>query len=256
MAGRTGARVGLTVDPSTSPIGAEIGGVDLAAPLTCGLRDELHRLLCRHRVLFFRDQHLTTLQHIAFAEFFGPILTFRSVVPADPQHPEVHDVDGSTVGWHLDASGMIEPAVATVLNAVQIPARGGDTIWSDGVAAYRGLPEELKTRLEGMCATHTAPGDRPLVAHPVAPIHPATGQRYLYINLAPWIETRILGISPEDSAALVSELSNQYLRSEYQVRFRWSAGTIAMWDNRVAQHYGDDVPRRLKRICIARFHDR
>jgi alpha-ketoglutarate-dependent taurine dioxygenase len=197
---------GLTVTPSTPVIGAEIDGLDLGAPMTRQLRDELHRLLCCYRVLFFRDQHLSTQQHIAFAEAFGPILIFRSVVPADPQHPEVHNVDGSTVGWHIDASGFIEPPVATVLSALEIPASGGDTIWADGVAAYNGLPGELKERLEGVCATHTAPADHPIVAHPVVPIHPRTKDRYLYINLAPWVDTRILGMSAADSKALVSEL--------------------------------------------------
>jgi alpha-ketoglutarate-dependent taurine dioxygenase len=250
--------LGLTVNPSTPGFGAEIGGVDLSIAPTRELRDALYRLLCCRRVLFFRDQHLSTQQQISFAEVFGPILTFRSVVPADPHHPEVHHVDGSTVGWHIDASGRIDPPVATVLSAVETPASGGDTIWADGVAAYRGLPGELKRRLEGTCATHTAPADHPLVAHPVAPIYPVTGERYLYINLAPWVDTRILGMSADDSKALVGELRDRYLQPKYQLRFCWSTGTTAIWDNRVVQHtgirdYGEGVRRRLTRICIARF---
>jgi alpha-ketoglutarate-dependent taurine dioxygenase len=99
----------LHVVPLTPIIGAEVSGVDLHVPLTPALRDELYRLLLRHRVLFWRDQHLNTAEQIAFAEAFGPILVFKSVVPADPLHPGVHDVDGSTVGWHIDASSAFAP---------------------------------------------------------------------------------------------------------------------------------------------------
>lgn len=226
--------------------------------MTTDLRDELRRVLHCHRVLFFRAQHLSTDQFIGLAEAFGPILDFRSVVPADPQHPGVHEVDGSTVGWHIDASGMPEPPVAAMLQAAEIPPSGGDTVWADGVSAYNGLPGELKKRLDGLCATHTAPQSDPVIAHPMVPVHPDTGERYLYINFAPWVDTRIPGMSDADSSALVSELRRQYLRPEYQVRFRWSPGAIAMWDNRVVQHtgirdYPEEVRRRLRRICIARF---
>jgi alpha-ketoglutarate-dependent taurine dioxygenase len=249
---------GLTVTRSPAVIGAEIGGVDLGTRLTTYLHDELRRLLGCHRVLFFRDQHISTDQFIALAEAFGPILNFRSVVPADPEHPGVHNVDGSTVGWHIDASGMREPPVAALLQAVEIPPSRGDTIWADGVAAYNGLPGELKKRLEGRCATHTAPQNHPVVAHPLTPVHPDTRERYLFINFAPWVDTRILGMSNADSRAVVTELRNHYLRAEYQVRFRWSPAAIVMWDNRVLQHtgvrdYPEGVRRRLKRICIGRF---
>lgn len=253
--------LGPTVTPSTPVIGAQVSGVDLRTPLTRDLRAELYRLLLRHRVLFFRDQHLSTQQHIAFAEAFGPTLTFHSVVPADPEHPEVHDVHGSTVGWHIDASGLTEPPVATLLRAVEIPPTGGDTVWASGVASYEGLPRDLKDRLERKYVTHTAAkAGRPIVAHPLVRAHPDTGERYLYINLAPWVDPVILGMDRSNSDALVKELRHEYLRPEYHVRFRWSTGAVAMWDNRVVQHtgisdYGNGVDRHLKRICLARFHE-
>ncbi|AAS06279.1 TauD/TfdA dioxygenase family protein [Mycobacterium avium] len=248
----------LSLRPAAALFGAEIGGIDLRAPLTREQRDELQRLLQRYRVLFFRGQQLSTAHQIEFAEAFGPILIFRSVVPADPQHPGVHNVDGSTVGWHLDASGLIEPPVASVLRAVEIPDRGGDTVWADGMAAYDGMPDDLKSRLEGLSATHTAPNQHPLVAHPLVSHHPDIGRRYLNINLAPWVDTRILGMSTSHSSALVEQLRAHHLRSDYQLRFRWSAGAVVLWDNRGMQHtgirdYGDDTRRRLQRICIAHF---
>ena len=115
---------GFTVTPLTPVIDAEISGVNLREPLVPGLRDEFHRLLLRHRVLFWRDQHLSTEEQVAFAEAFGPILVFSSIAPPDPAHPGVHEVHGSTVGWHIDASSMLEPPVATVLRALEIPPWG------------------------------------------------------------------------------------------------------------------------------------
>lgn len=256
----------MTVTPLTPVIGAQISGVDLGEPLAPELRDEFHRLLLRHRVLFWRDQHLSTDEQVAFAEAFGPILVFSSVTDPDSVRPGVHQVQGSTVGWHIDASGTLEPPVATVLRAITVPLVGGDTIWASGIAAYEGLPEELKAQLEDKYVTHTGAQwvrgtdrpDRPLVAHPLVRTHPETGERHLYLNLAPWVEALILGVSTQESAALVERLRQEYLRPEYQVRFHWSPGAMAMWDNRVVQHTGThdygDFPRRMKRICLASFH--
>lgn len=258
---------GMTVVASTPVIGAEISGVDLREPLAPGLRDEFHRLLLRYRVLFWRDQQLSTEQQVAFAEAFGPILVFSSVTNPDPARPGVHEVQGSTVGWHIDASSMLAPPVATVLRAVEIPPEGGDTIWASGVAAYEGLPDELKAQVRDRYVTHSGgrrePGsDRPLVAHPLVRTHPETGERHLYINLAPWESPLVLGLSTRDSDVLVQRLRQEYLRPEYQVRFRWTpggtSGDIVMWDNRVVQHTGTQdygaFPRRLTRICLASFH--
>ncbi len=256
-------QTGLTVTPSTPVIGAEISGLDLRVPLTPALRDELHRLLLRHRVLFFRDQRLSTTQHLSFAEAFGPILIFSGIADPDPDHPGVHEVCGSTVGWHIDASSMLAPPVATVLRAIDIPPTGGDTLWASAVAAYNALPQQLKQHLHGKYATHSGghrdPGtDRPLVAHPLLRSHPETGERFLYINLAPWEQTHIIGLNIQDSAALVKRLTEEYLRPEHLVRFRWSPGAVAMWDNRAVQHTGThdygNHPRRMARICLARFH--
>lgn len=254
---RTGAGSGLTVAPSASVIGAEVSGLDLRDSLSSHLRDELYRLLLRHQVLFFRSQHLSTTQQIAFAEAFGPILPFTG--NTDPAHPGVRVVNGSTVGWHIDASGMIAPPVATVLYGVDVPPDGGDTVWASGVAAYENLPEPLKEQLAGRYVTHRElDGQNPVVAYPLVRTHPGTGQRYLYINFAPWVDPLILGMSADDSAALVAELRRAYLRPEHQVRFQWSPGSVVMWDNPVLQHTGTkdygDHPRYMTRICLAHFH--
>lgn len=252
----------LSVTPLTAGIGAEIGGVDLREPLTVELRDKLRSLLFRHRVVFWRDQQLDAEGQIALAEAFGRILVFRSVVDVDPLHPGVHQVRGSTTGWHVDASSLAEPPVATMLRAIDVPESGGDTLWADGVAVYQGLSDELKARLEGHYLTHGLPQhaedpdfDRPMVAHRIVRTHPWTGERHLYLNNS--LHTTVVGMSREESDRLVETLRAEYLRPEYQVRFHWTPGTVTMWDNRVVQHTGihdyGDYPRHLMRICLADF---
>lgn len=254
--------VALTVSPLTPVIGAEISGVDLREPLTTETRDELRSLLFRHRVVFLRGQSLDADQQIAFAEAFGRILEFRSVVDADPLHPGVHQVRGSTTGWHVDASSLPEPPVATMLRAIDVPEIGGDTLWADGVAAYDGLSDELKATVDGRYLTHGLPQhaedpdfDRPMVAHRIVRTHPWTGERHLYLNNS--LHTTVVGMDQRESDQLVGTLRAEYLRPEYQVRFRWTPGTLAIWDNRVVQHTGTrdygDYPRHLMRICLADF---
>jgi taurine dioxygenase len=253
----------LTVTPSSAVIGAELTGVDLGEPLTPALRAEIRRLLGLHKVLFWRDQHLSTAQQVAFVEAFGPVLAFSSVTDENPARPGVHRVRGSTVGWHIDASTRADPPVATVLRAIDVPPTGGDTIWASGVAAYAALPDALKAQLDGLYVTHglrhdPEPGaERPVVCHPLVRTHPETGERLLYINLASWNNSLIVGMSREESDALVAVLAREYLRPEHQVRFQWSPGALAMWDNRAVQHTGvhdyGDFPRRMERICLACF---
>ncbi|HEY2723249.1 MAG TPA: TauD/TfdA family dioxygenase [Pseudonocardiaceae bacterium] len=253
----------LTITPSAPGIGAEISGVDLREPLTPALCDEFRRLLFRHRVVFWRDQHLGTAQQVAFAHALGTILEFSSVVDADPAAPGVHQVRGSTLGWHVDASSLPEPPVATMLRAVDVPPAGGDTIWADGVAAYRDLPEQLKQQVAGRYLAHGLPRhfsdpgfDRPMVAHRLVRTHPATGEQHLYLNNS--LPCSIIGMSQEASDELLATLAQEYLRPEHQLRFQWSPGAIAMWDNRVVQHTGThdygEYPRHLVRICLADFH--
>lgn len=253
----------LQVEPVGAELGAEIRDMDLRQPLTPARRDEVRALLGHHQVLFWRDQQLTTEQQVAFVRSFGPVLDFTSVVDDHPELPGVHKVTGSTVGWHIDASAQLRPPVATVLRAVTVPAAGGDTIWASGVGAYAALPDEVKQRLEGLYATHGSlrhftPGyEEPLVSHPLVRVHPETGEKALYLNLAEWQRTVVVGLSRQESDELVALLREEYLRPEHQVRFHWTPGAVAMWDNRVVQHTGvhdyGDAPRELTRICLARF---
>jgi taurine dioxygenase len=192
----------LTVAPSTPVIGAEVSGVDLREPLTPVLRAELRRLLLRHRVLFLRDQQIDTGEQVAFAENFGDMLVFRTGSDPHPGYPGVDQVGIHQVHpapqappseasraqrfrWHIDASARLVPPAIIVVRAISVPPTGGDSFWSSGVAAYQGLPDDLKESLEGLYVTHDRIWwqhegrdiDHPLISHRLVRTHPETGEK-------------------------------------------------------------------------------
>jgi alpha-ketoglutarate-dependent taurine dioxygenase len=265
----SGSRV--TVAPSTPIIGAEIAGVDLREPESSELSAGFRRLLAQHKVLFFRDQELNTAQHVSFARSFGSILTFSGAREDHPEYPGVQIVPGKTslprsdggreTGmWHIDASSIVVAPFATIVRAVVIPPVGGDTIWANLAAAYEGLSDELKQKIDGLYLTHGSTehlrqrgADYPLLSRPIVRTHPETGEKVLHIDLL--FHPLIIGWNPRESDQLVQKLTEEATRPEYRVRFRWSPGAIAVWDNRAVHHYAvydyGDFPRRMERILVA-----
>ncbi|MCZ0983150.1 TauD/TfdA family dioxygenase [Streptomyces diastatochromogenes] len=258
--------------PCSPTIGAEISGVDLARPLMPELHRELHRALLEWKVLFFRDQHLTPHQHLDFARWWGT----PEVHPFLPKAglPEVvrlsRGADSPAVEnvWHSDVSFDAMPPMGSVLRAVHVPEVGGDTLWADMAAAYDGLPEATKSRLEGLRAVHDftqsfgkqlgaedlarAQRKYPPVVHPVVRTLPEAGRKLIYVNRI--FTSHIEGLKPEESRELLDFLFDQARHPEYQCRLRWRPGTVAFWDNRATQHYanGDYYPRTrvMERVTI------
>jgi taurine dioxygenase len=267
----------FAVDPCSPTIGAEIRGVDLGAPLDPGLRAELHRALLEWKVLFFRDQDITREQQRDFATAWGPAEQhpfFKHVYPGQTA-PDVATLakDAMTAGfeneWHTDNSWHARPSFGAVLRAVEVPPVGGDTLWSDLGAAYDVLPEDLRQRIDGLTAIHDwvqtfgvrmsdevrerLRREYPEVEHPVVRVHPETGRRMLFVNQ---IFTReIVGLPAEEGEDLLRRLAAVIAQPELQVRFRWSPGAVAFWDNRSTHHYAvsDYHPARrvMDRISIA-----
>jgi taurine dioxygenase len=273
----------LTVTPLTVRIGAEISGVDASRPVPPPMARELNALLNKWKVLFFRDQPIDPDQQVAFAETFGPIN--REYFISDPDHPAIQKVEparskyGHVDRWHSDTSWMVKPAKAALLFGKTIPPVGGDTIWADGVAAYAGLPDEVKERIEDLDVIHDAGNigqfakkghpdflnrqqanrerrrKYPLVAHPIVRSHPETGEKTLFLNAG--LCTFIVGLAPGESRELLEYLYKEYTRPKYTVRFRWRTNSIAVWDQRQTMHFAvTDYPlettdRVLHRILIA-----
>ena len=251
----------LQIQPTSASVGAEILGVDLRK-LT---DDEFASILDafgEYGALFFRDQQLAPEDHIAFAERFGPINVnrFFNAVDGHPQIAEVlkepeHELNigGS---WHTDHSYDLEPAMCSILYAHEIPPIGGDTLFAGMGAAYDALSDGFKEMLRGLRAVHSsrhvfgrqsnyrgATGGRvgnPDAAtqdsiHPVVIAHPTTGRPLLYVN--PGFTIGIDGWSGAESRALLGFLYEHCAKPEFQTRWRWAPGSVAMWDNRATWHF-------------------
>ena len=276
----------LTVTPLTCSIGAEVRGVRLGdASRSPAAMQELRALLLAHRVLFFRDQDITRAEHVAFARWFGP-LEDHPIAGSDPEHPglvRIYKSPDSPAeryenGWHTDATWREQPPSGCVLRCIECPPVGGDTMWANMALAYERLPDHVKARIAGLRARHSIeatfgaamPIDKrlalkaqyPDAEHPVVRTHPETGEKVLFVNA---FTTHFTNFHTVDNVRVGQDFTHgggallQYLQSqafvpEYQVRWRWSPGAVAMWDNRSTQHYAvmDYAPchRRMERAGI------
>jgi taurine dioxygenase len=243
------------VSPLTPIIGAELDGVDLGGPFDGELVAELRRALLEWKVLFFRDQHISGAQHRDFARLWGQL----EVHPFLPQGDVAEivrfekgaDDKGYENVWHSDVSWRQIPSMGSVLRCLACPDVGGDTLWADMAAAYDGLADDVKDRIDGLRAvhdfTHTfglalSPEElrkmqdqHPPAEHPVVRTHPETMRTTLYVNAV--FTSHIAGVDPVEGDQLLDLLCRQASVPEYQCRFRWTPGSVAFWDNRAIQHY-------------------
>ena len=265
----------FTVKPLSPIIGAEIEGVDLSQPLTPQLKEELNEALLEWKVIFFRNQDITSEQQLALARHFGELEVHPFYKAPEDRSEEVIQFHRNKVQkgyeniWHSDVSFREKPAKAAILRLLKVPPVGGDTLWADMAAAYDNLPEAVKERIDGLQAMHDfTPSfahlmsaeellqkqeEFPAVVHPVVRTHPETGRKLLYVN--PSFTTRIIGLEEQESEELLGFLFRQTHIPEYQVRFHWEANSIAFWDNRATQHYAvsDYYPyeRVAERVTVA-----
>ena len=247
----------IEVDPLTPAIGAEIQGVDLSRPLDDQTYGEIHEAWMKHLVIFFRDQDLTLDQHKAFGRRFGA-LHIHPAAPGPEGHPEifvVHTDKDSTFsegnGWHSDVSCDAEPPMGSILRLHILPATGGDTLFCNTYLVYDNLSASMKTHLEGLTAIHEGEQifrgryaeegvdgsgkNYPRAEHPLIRTHPVTGRKCVYVNQA--FTTGIKELRYTEARSVLDYLFEQIERPKYQCRFRWRKHSIAMWDNRCAQHY-------------------
>jgi len=242
--------------PVGATVGAEITGLDLTSPLRDDVIAELRQALLDYKVLFFRDQPLTPAQHVAFARRFGE-LEIHPFIPSNTDQPELvrfaksADVGGYENGWHHDVTWREIPSMGAILHAVQVPPTGGDTLFADMCAAYDGLDDDLKARIDGLSAVHDysrvfgaviAESEKaemrakyPPVVHPVVRTHPETGRKLIFVNR--FFVSHLVDVDPAESTELIDRLSRQADTIEYQCRFRWAPDSVAFWDNRTVQHY-------------------
>lgn len=260
----------IEVKPLASALGAEVLGVDLFRPLSNSEFDTVHRAFLDHQVIFFRDQKITPEQHLEFAKKFGllDIHPFAAGLDDYPEimpivkEPEDHTKTNFGGKWHSDVTFYEEPALGSILYALDVPDVGGDTLWANMYLAYETLSDGLKETLDGMQAVHSARRVYGLnnsrqtrrdkdgsdismkvkasdeadaeVNHPVVRTHPETGRKLLFVN--PNFTERFVGWTEEESLPLLDFLCDHATQPAFTCRFRWQKGSIAFWDNRCTQH--------------------
>lgn len=259
--------------PLSPVIGAELLGIDLSQSLSDAVIGEVRRALLQYKVVFFRDQTITRAQHIAFARRFGE-LEIHPATPKDQADPEVLRIEhgpgnkGRENNWHSDVTWREKPSLGSILRAIEVPPVGGDTLFSDMVAAYEGLSPEMQRITASLTAVHDIArvfakrlgksveelhAKYPPMEHPVIRTHPETGKNLIYVNIG--FTDHIKGLSRGESDWLLDHLYRQAAIPEYQCRFRWAPGSIAFWDNRACQHYAasDYYPavRIMERVTVA-----
>lgn len=270
----------MRIELLTPHIGALIHDVDLA---TCDdvTFNKVYQAWLRYQVIFLREQVFSPQQHLAIAARFGklePTHPFFPHISSAPQVSIIETVKGKPPlesFWHTDLTWRQQPSIASLLHAQFIPECGGDTLWCSMTAVFRDLPEQDKALLRTLSAMHAlfafdgiesnkitedwqkevvaVSAKNPPVYHPVITRHPETDEEILFINEQ--FTRYIVGMEHEEGKALLTKLFSLARQPEYQVRFKWQANSLAIWDNRCTQHYAvidyADNPRRLHRVTVA-----
>lgn len=271
----------IIVEPLAPALGAEVSGVDLSQPLDDETADEIRRAFAEYLVLFFRDQEITPAQQVAFAGLFGPVGAYPFAEPI-AEHPQViaivkepHQTTNFGGIWHTDTPYLERPSLGSVLYALEVPAYGGDTMWANGYRAWDSLSDGLRAVLEPLSAVQSAAKNKAKLRadhlkdgsmrghnvesmdiqqseHPVARTHPVTGRKALYVS--PAHTTNFVGWTDAESAPLLDYLYARVTSEENTCRFRWTKGSVAVWDNRCALHYPlndyHGQRRKLHRVTI------
>ena len=242
----------IDVAALTKPIGAEISGADLTAPLSDRMVGELHAALMAHQVLFFRDQPLDHASHERLGRYFGELAGHSGVggIAGHPNVVKIHaDKDSTFIAgedWHMDLSEDPEPAMGSILYLHTVPPVGGDTLFASMTAAYEALSPAMKAFLDPLSAVHDSnhiyrelfpdvDKQYPTNTHPLVRTHPVTKKKCLFFSKSKII--KINGLTKAEGAALCEFLARHTENPNFQVRFRWRPHSIAFWDNRCTQHF-------------------
>ena len=230
----------LKVARISKALGAEVRGFEFGN-VDADLAGEIERLLWEHQVLFFPDQHPSPEEHEAFGAHFGPLEGHPHLKTPTLESDKIFELRASGGGvadeWHSDLTFQAEPSVYSILHMLQCPEIGGDTLWANLYQVFEELSPPLQEFCEGLTAIHNAePHGLPdvMTAHPLVRVHPETGRKVLFVN--EHFTRRIVELDKTESDVLLGHLTSLVKRPRYTARYSWSAGTVAMWDNRCTQH--------------------
>lgn len=272
----------MECDPYASSLGATVRGVSLSAPLSDDAFGQIHDALMTYGVLFFEEQNLTPAQQVAFARRFGEIQLHPHIagLPEQPEIMELHktpaDRKNFGEGWHSDQMYLPEPSMGTCLYAKELPPVGGDTLFACMRSAFATLSPGMQRLARTVQAVHAsmaaqqrdqgeqtvenygsmrvrnATSDEQPAVHPLARVHPVTGEEVLYIGIH---TVGLVDFEPAEAAPIIDYLLAHATRHEFACRYRWKPGAVALWDNRRVLHNAlNDYPghtRRMHRVSIA-----
>jgi taurine dioxygenase len=272
----------MIIEPLAGALGAEIRGISLATLQEENRWEEIRRAFLQYSVLAFRDQALEPADLMRVGARFGEPCYYPFVTGLDdfPFIFEVVKEENETVNfggnWHSDTTYLQQPPLATLLHALETPARGGDTLFASTYAAYEVLSEGMRALVDrlvgvnsaslkvtggrrkmhstigGMKVHDTETADELEAEHPAVRTHPDTGRKALYVSRSHTI--RFKDMSEEESRPLIDFLQAHQTRPEFTCRVRWSPGTLTIWDNRCTQHSAVNdyhgQRRRMRRLTV------
>ncbi len=239
-------------------LGAEVQGVNLNDSSNKNF-DIINKLLLEHKVIFFRDQNISTEEQISLAKCFGP-LEKHIYVKGREKYPEIVRIIkgpnekhqwGET--WHTDVSYNVKPTKVIILRSIKVPPVGGDTMFSNMEIAWDTLDEKIKSKIKNKKAVHSSLGAAAFVekyekmkgngnideysnVHPVLRTHPETGKKILYVNSM--YTKKILDIDEKESNEILEKIFQHQERLDFTCRFKWTENAVAIWDNRSVLHQG------------------
>ncbi len=250
----------IKIVKASSSIGAFIEGIKLSEVNDEVTIKKIYEAFLKYQVIFFRNQNLTETEYLAFAKKIGqPIMypfvkgleKFPEITPILKKKTDINNFGGI---WHSDTTYLNEPPKGTMLYAIEVPQKGGDTEFSNQYLAYETLSYDMKVFLNNKKALNvsgkedTAKTRSDLrkhsstdiksseleAVHPVIRTHPETKKQSLYINIA---HTKCLtDMSINESVPILEFLFKHQIKSEFIYRFKWEKGSIAIWDNRCTLH--------------------
>jgi len=269
----------MRVTRLTGFVGAEITGLSLDGEIAPDVETVLRNALGAHHMIVLRAAHLDLAAQKRLTKVFGAPMQLPHVTPL-PDDPhviavlkEAREQNTGVFGgeWHTDFSFLASPPAGSVLNAVEVPEVGGDTVWAAQTAAFDTLPRELKNFVEGRMAVHVgkpygvrhAPPERDRAngsikmtrgdpqadretLHPAVIRDPRTGRRALFVN--PIYVTRFADMTERESAPYLEALYKHATRPDFSCRLKWQAGDVAIWDNRMTLHYATNDYDGFRRL--------
>lgn len=272
----------MEINPICTDFGARISGIDLAH-LSDSDFDRIYEAWLTYGVLCFSNQAIEKDNLQSFSQRFGPLEEMPIGRLTAAQRAKIDNIfvtpisnilkNGKPIGalgnkeviWHSDMTYSPVPPPASVLLAVEVPEKGGNTHYADQRAAYERLPDKLKTRIKHLTIKHDAahvsdgslrrgyepfddPRDAPGAVHPIIRIHDETGDACLYLGRRDW--AYIPGLSLEDSEALLDELWNYAIVESHVFEHCWNPGDILVWDNRRCIHRRSSLDPSMRRLLF------